>query len=82
MITSTMTTRGQTTIPKAVRDALGLRVGDRVSYTIRDGVAELRPMRSVVRLRNFFRYSGPTVTIEEMNRAGADDTDRTPSAGQ
>ena len=82
MITSTMTTRGQTTIPKAVRDALGLRVGDRVSYTIRGGVAELRPMRSVVRLRNFFRYSGPTVTIEEMNRAGADDTDRTPSADQ
>lgn len=82
MITSTMTTRGQTTIPKAVRDALGLRVGDRVSYTIRDGVAELRPMRSVVRLRNFFRHSGPTVPIEEMNRAGAGDIDRTPSAGQ
>ena len=72
MIRSTMTTRGRTTIPKAVRDALGLRAGDRVRYTIRDGVAELRPMRSVVRLRNFFRYSGSTVTIEEMNRAGAD----------
>ena len=72
MITSTMTTRGQTTIPKAVRDALGLRAGDRVRYTIKDGVAELRPMRSVVHLRNFFGYSGPAVTVEEMNRAIAE----------
>ena len=72
MIASTMTTRGQTTVPKAVRDALGLRAGDRVHYTVKDGVAELRPMRSVVHLRNFFRYSGPTVTIEEMNRAIAE----------
>ncbi len=72
MITSTMTTRGQTTIPKAVRDALGLRVGDRVRYTMKDGVAELHPMRSVVHLRNFFRYSGPAVTVEEMLRAIAE----------
>lgn len=72
MITSTMTTRGQTTIPKAGRDALGLRVGDRVRYTMKDGVAELHPMRSVVHLRNFFRYSGPAVTVEEMLRAIAE----------
>ena len=72
MFTSTMTTRGQTTLPKGVRDALGLRAGDRVSYRVKDGVAELCPMRSVNHLRNFFRDSGPTVTIEELNRTIAE----------
>jgi antitoxin PrlF len=31
---STITAKGQTTIPKAVRDALGLNSGDRISFEI------------------------------------------------
>ncbi len=34
MPTSTLTSRGQTTIPKPIREALGLQPGDRVEFTL------------------------------------------------
>ena len=34
MPTSTLTTRGQTTIPKPIREALGLQPGDRVEFIL------------------------------------------------
>jgi antitoxin PrlF len=37
MITSKLTTKAQTTIPQAVRLALGLRAGDAIGYMIEDG---------------------------------------------
>jgi antitoxin PrlF len=39
MITSGLTSKAQTTIPQAVRTALGLRPGDRIAYVIEDGRA-------------------------------------------
>jgi antitoxin PrlF len=41
MITSKLTTKAQTTIPQAVRTALGLRPGDAIAYVIEDGRAVL-----------------------------------------
>lgn len=35
MITSRLTTRAQTTVPKAVRDALRVRPGDTLAYRIK-----------------------------------------------
>jgi antitoxin PrlF len=35
--TSTITAKGQTTIPKAVRQALGLSCGDKIAFRIEDG---------------------------------------------
>lgn len=37
MITSKLTSKAQTTIPQAVRTALGLREGDQLAYMIEDG---------------------------------------------
>ena len=37
MPTSTLTTKGQTTVPKEVRDALALEPGDRLSWDVRGG---------------------------------------------
>ncbi len=37
MITSKLTSKAQTTIPQAVRTALGLRGGDEIAYTIESG---------------------------------------------
>ncbi len=34
MTNSTITSKGQTTIPKAIRDALGLKAGDQVRFTL------------------------------------------------
>jgi antitoxin PrlF len=43
MILGTITAKGQTTVPKDVRDKLGLRPGDQVYWVIEDGRAVLRP---------------------------------------
>lgn len=37
MITSKLTAKAQTTIPQAVGNALGLRVGDKLAYAIENG---------------------------------------------
>jgi AbrB family looped-hinge helix DNA binding protein len=42
MPTSTLTSRGQTTIPKPVRDALHLQPGDRVEFILEEDRVILR----------------------------------------
>lgn len=37
MTTASLTSKGQLTVPKAVRDALGLVTGDRVQFVEQDG---------------------------------------------
>ena len=40
---STLTSKGQTTIPKSIRDQLGMKVGDRMTFTLMpDGVVIMR----------------------------------------
>jgi antitoxin PrlF len=40
---STLTSKGQTTIPKSIRDRLGMQVGDRMTFTLMsDGVVLMR----------------------------------------
>jgi antitoxin PrlF len=71
MPTSTVTSKGQVTIPKEVRDALRVGSGDRVSFVLReDGVVEMRP--ETVDLRDLYavlKRPGKPVTVEEMNEA-------------
>ena len=40
-VAATMTSKGQITLPKGVRDALGLRAGDRVMFRVHEGRAVL-----------------------------------------
>jgi antitoxin PrlF len=74
MPTSTITSKGQVTLPKAIRDALRIGVGDRVSFVVReDGVVELRP--ETVDLKDLYgilKYSGKPVTVEEMDEGIAE----------
>lgn len=45
-----LTSQGQITVPKAVRDALGVRPGDEIEFVPRGGelLVEVRPKRSVL----------------------------------
>lgn len=43
METTTLTSKGQVTIPKAVRQQLGLRQGTRVTFVVEGDHAVLRP---------------------------------------
>jgi len=74
MPSTTITSKGQVTIPKAVRDALGLKPGDRVAFLLQpDGRVLVEPETVDVRsLRGMLRREGETpVTVEEMNEAVA-----------
>ena len=49
MITATLTSKGQLTIPKAVRDSLNLHAGDRVAFIVRnDTEAVMKPVTKSV----------------------------------
>ena len=69
MTTATLTSKGQITIPAAVRDALGLGAGDRIEFVeIAPGRYELiAGTRSVTALKGMFGKPRKSVSIEEMN---------------
>ncbi len=70
---STITAKGQTTIPREVRRHLGVGPGDRVRYfTHSDGTVVIRSVVPVTVLKGFIEWSGPPVSIEEMNEAIAE----------
>lgn len=68
---ATMTSKGQITIPREIRDALNLRPGDRLDFVRRpDGVVELRPMnRRLIDLMGMLHAPGRHATLEEMDEA-------------
>lgn len=74
MPTSTLTSKGQITLPQAVRRALGLEAGDKVDFVqVEDGY-KLVPLRKDVRaLKGRFagRVERP-VSLEEMDEAIAE----------
>lgn len=72
LIESGITSKGQTTLPKAVREALGVQPGDRVRYAILDGKVMMLPVRPVARLFGLLQHDGPAKTLEEMDQAIAE----------
>ena len=46
MFESSITVKGQTTLPKAVRDSLAVRAGDKVRYVIVDEGVLIMPVRA------------------------------------
>ena len=71
MIESAITKKGQTTLPKPVREVLGVQVGDRVRYVIFDGEVRILPVRPINRLFGVLQHYA-VVTLEEMEQAIAD----------
>jgi AbrB family looped-hinge helix DNA binding protein len=70
---SAITSKGQATIPKPVRQHLGLRPGDRVKFFLHpDGTVVLLPKRPVSELRGIVNSGRQVPSIEEMDEAIAD----------
>ncbi len=71
MPTATLTSKGQTTVPKEVRDYLHLQEGDQIEFLIGEGEVILRPATLDIKsLRGVLRREGQkTVSIEEMDSA-------------
>ncbi|MDF3604715.1 type II toxin-antitoxin system PrlF family antitoxin [Paracoccus sp. DMF-8] len=70
MTESTITIKGQTTLPKSVREALEIGPGDRLRYVILDdGQVRLMRTRPVAELAGMLRHDGPPVTLEQMDEA-------------
>jgi AbrB family looped-hinge helix DNA binding protein len=72
MATATLTSKGQVTIPKAVRDAMNVGAGDRIDFIVTDAgdvlvrsaSLDIHELRGLVK-----RPRGKVVTIEKMNAA-------------
>ena len=71
MASATITSKGQITVPKEIREALGVHAGDRLAFRAReDGTvvveAETVDLRT---LRGSLKPQRKGVTIEAMNEA-------------
>ena len=71
MTAATLTSKGQLTLPKDVRDALGVGPGDRVDFVkMEDGnFAVLPATHSVKRLKGLIQSPKKAVSLEDMDRA-------------
>ena len=74
MTAATLTSKGQITIPSAVRRALQVEAGDKVEFVqVEPGRFEMvAATRSVRELKGMFGPAGRVVSIEEMNATIAD----------
>ncbi len=72
MVTATMTSKGQLTVPKEIRDRLGLAPGDKVEFVPgEDGRVVLRKRRTV-ELEELFGSlptNGVSLSLEEVDEA-------------
>lgn len=66
---ATVTGKGQTTIPKSVREAAGLNAGDTIHFTVLDdGTIIVRVKNRSLRNLSFTPRKRRRVSIEQMNR--------------
>jgi antitoxin PrlF len=73
MATATITSKGQITIPKEVREALGVDSGDRVEFVAQEkGVYKVvAATRDVSHLKGLVAKPPKPVTLDAMKRAVA-----------
>ena len=67
---ATLTSKGQMTLPSAVRARLGLEAGDRLLVTVQDDdtiILKRRPAPVVTTVRGLLARPKRALTVEEMN---------------
>jgi antitoxin PrlF len=71
---STISSKGQITVPQEIRKRLGLEAGDRVEFVIEDDRTVIRPARSGVNsFEKYIGILGPFPGGEEGIKAWIDD---------
>ena len=68
---ATLTSKGQTTIPKEIRDSLAMKAGDRMTFTLMpDGTVVMRvKTKSVTELAGVLHKKGrKPVPVEQLSR--------------
>jgi antitoxin PrlF len=72
--TSTISSKGQITVPQEIRKRLGLAPGDRVEFVVEEDRTVIRPARSEVNpFEKFVGILGPFPGGEEGIKAWIDD---------
>jgi AbrB family looped-hinge helix DNA binding protein len=68
---STITSKGQVTVPKAVRDKLNLQAGDKLEFIIEDGdgVRVVPVTAPLAKLKGMVPAPAKAVTLDEMDAA-------------
>jgi len=71
MATAVVTSKGQITIPKSVRERLGVDAGDRVEFVeTENGIfTVIAATRDVKELKGIVPKPGKPVSVDDMNRA-------------
>jgi AbrB family looped-hinge helix DNA binding protein len=71
---STISSKGQITVPQEIRKRLGLEPGDRVEFVVEEGRTVVRPARSESNpFEKFIGIAGPFPGGEEGIKAWIDD---------
>ena len=74
MPVATVTSKGQVTIPKEVREELGIETGTKLWFVRTSQGYVLKPAsNSVMRLAGSLKYDGPPVSIDDMDQAVRDE---------
>ncbi|HCE42518.1 MAG TPA: AbrB family transcriptional regulator [Lentisphaeria bacterium] len=69
MIISTLTSKGQTTIPKSVRDALHLNTNDKIAYELHDDKFIVYPLSGdITSLRGSLRVSEDPMDFKAVRK--------------
>ncbi len=69
MPASTLTRKGQVTIPKAIRDRLGIREGEKVFFVLRGDEVVLRALRgNILELKGSIKPSAHPEDFEAIRR--------------
>ena len=66
---ATLSSKGQATIPKAVRDRLQIKPGDRFKFFFHPDGVMILPKISTARLKGMIPKPAQAVSLEEMDRA-------------
>ena len=68
--TAKVTSKGQITLPKGLRERLGLKPGDRVTFVEQEGKITIEPSSGdVLRWYGALRTGGPPADLKEVREA-------------